>query len=138
MKLSTLIFTLLVSIAVLGSTVLCQEAATETTTKGATTEESASALDVNGETTKEEGAAEAEQPVSEPVEQVPDSKSESAEQEATKSEPVQAGPLIDLFGAQLLSFHLSDDGQSGQIGAEYTNEALAGKKVIGVYFSADW
>jgi hypothetical protein len=51
---------------------------------------------------------------------------------------VQAGPLIDLFGAQLYSFQLSDDGKSGQINAQYTSEALAGKKVIGVYFSADW
>ena len=53
------------------------------------------------------------------------------------SEPFQAGPLIDIFGTTLYSFELLDE-TKGQINAHLTNEALAGKKVIGLYFSADW
>eukprot|EP00980_Cylindrotheca_fusiformis_P028903 scaffold22672_cov141-Cylindrotheca_fusiformis.AAC.6 len=59
------------------------------------------------------------------------------EQQAQESNPVQEGPLIDLFGERLLSFELLDE-TTGRISANYTNEALTGKRVIGLYFSADW
>ena len=62
------------------------------------------------------------------------------EKETPKAEeaPVQqAGPFIDLFGANLLSLKMVDESHA-QIETHLTNEALAGKKVIGVYFSADW
>ena len=52
-------------------------------------------------------------------------------------EPVQAGPLIDLLGTKLYSLKMVDE-TSAEIHEHYTNEALAGKKVIGLYFSADW
>jgi nucleoredoxin len=51
--------------------------------------------------------------------------------------PVQTGPLIDLFGPTLLSLEMIDE-QHAQLTANYTSDGLRGKKVIGVYFSADW
>lgn len=51
--------------------------------------------------------------------------------------PIQSGPLVDLFGEQLLSLKMVDETHA-QLETHYTNEILAGKKVIGVYFSADW
>mmetsp|Transcript_63472 Transcript_63472/g.95825 ORF Transcript_63472/g.95825 Transcript_63472/m.95825 type:complete len:268 (-) Transcript_63472:31-834(-) len=93
------------------SLVVGQEVASE-----AATEESASATDPS--------ATEADAVESDPVENVED-------------EPVQTGPLIDLLGAQLYSMQLVDE-TTAQINAHYTNEALAGKNVIGIYFSADW
>lgn len=58
-------------------------------------------------------------------------------QETAATEPVQSGPLIDLLGTKLQSLEFLDQ-QSAQVKEHYTNEALAGKKVIGLYFSADW
>lgn len=58
-------------------------------------------------------------------------------QQESPVEPVQAGPLIDLLGKKLYSMTLIDE-TSAQIDEHFTNEALAGKKVIGLYFSADW
>jgi thiol-disulfide isomerase/thioredoxin len=55
----------------------------------------------------------------------------------TEDTPVQAGPFIDLFGEKLLSLKMVDESHA-QMETHLTNEALAGKKVIGVYFSADW
>lgn len=51
--------------------------------------------------------------------------------------PKQSGPFIDLFGENLLSLKMVDETHA-QLETHLTNEALAGKKVIGVYFSADW
>jgi thiol-disulfide isomerase/thioredoxin len=56
---------------------------------------------------------------------------------AAKESPVQTGPFIDLLGPTLLSLQMVDD-KSAQLVSHYTNEALAGKKVVGLYFSADW
>jgi nucleoredoxin len=71
---------------------------------------------------------------------VPDEQPESsttAEEEIAEDEPVQSGPFIDLFGTQLYSMEMIDE-TSAQLYANYTNHALAGKKVVGLYFSADW
>ena len=54
-----------------------------------------------------------------------------------KEAPVQTGPFIDLLGESLLSLEMIDEKQA-QLNAHYTNEALSGKKVVGLYFSADW
>lgn len=62
---------------------------------------------------------------------------EKQEEKTQEVAPVQEGPLIDIFGEKLYSFELLDE-TTGQINPHYTNEALAGKKVIGLYFSADW
>ena len=51
--------------------------------------------------------------------------------------PVQSGPFIDLLGPSLLSLEMVD-ASSAQLVAHYTNQALNGKKVVGLYFSADW
>lgn len=87
------------------------------------------------------------EPEPEAVEQVDEpSKVEAdpvAEKEAAASikddedTPVQSGPFIDLLGETLLSLEMIDE-QRAQLNTVYTNEALAGKKVIGLYFSADW
>lgn len=52
-------------------------------------------------------------------------------------EPVQVGPFIDLLGTKLLSLNMVDKTHA-QMELHYTNEVLSGKKVIGLYFSADW
>ena len=51
--------------------------------------------------------------------------------------PAQTGPFVDLFGDVLLSLEMVDETHA-QVHQHYTNEALAGKKVVGLYFSADW
>ena len=51
--------------------------------------------------------------------------------------PVQTGPFIDLFGPTLLSLEMLDETHA-QLQAQYTSDALRGKKFVGVYFSADW
>ena len=51
--------------------------------------------------------------------------------------PSQTGPFVDLFGDVLLSLEMVDETHA-QVHQHYTNEALAGKKVVGLYFSADW
>lgn len=60
-----------------------------------------------------------------------------AEEAQEITEPVQSGPLIDLLGTKLQSLEIIDQ-SSAQVKEHYTNEALSGKKVIGLYFSADW
>lgn len=49
----------------------------------------------------------------------------------------QSGPYIDLLGDVLLSLEMVDESHA-QVHQHYTNEALRGKKVVGLYFSADW
>lgn len=51
--------------------------------------------------------------------------------------PVQSGPFIDLLGERLYSLEMIDESKA-QMHAHYTNEVLRGKKVVGLYFSADW
>lgn len=51
--------------------------------------------------------------------------------------PLQSGPLIDIFGQQLLSLEMVDE-SNAELRPHFTSDALRGKKVIGVYFSADW
>ena len=63
---------------------------------------------------------------------------EVSEQTAdSPSPPVQSGPFFDLFGPTLLSLEMLDETHA-QLTPQYTNDALRGKKVIGLYFSADW
>jgi hypothetical protein len=70
--------------------------------------------------------------------------SEQGEQQATtttttttEAPPTQSGPFIDLFGDVLLSLEMVDETHA-QVHQHYTNEILSGKKVVGLYFSADW
>lgn len=61
----------------------------------------------------------------------------AAETNEEAKEPDQAGPFIDLLGPKLLSLKMVDETHA-QVETHWTNEALNGKKVIGLYFSADW
>ena len=51
--------------------------------------------------------------------------------------PAQSGPFVDILGEVLLSLEMVDETHA-QVHQHYTNEALSGKKVVGLYFSADW
>mmetsp|Transcript_4335 Transcript_4335/g.6618 ORF Transcript_4335/g.6618 Transcript_4335/m.6618 type:complete len:260 (+) Transcript_4335:112-891(+) len=62
---------------------------------------------------------------------------ESSSSKTESTPPAQSGPFIDIFGETLVSLKMVDESHA-QIETHYTNEALAGKKVIGLYFSADW
>lgn len=66
-----------------------------------------------------------------------DEATDETAQETEAAEPVQSGPLIDLLGTKLESLKINGDG-TAQVMEHYTNEALASKKVVGLYFSADW
>jgi hypothetical protein len=62
----------------------------------------------------------------------------SATTNTTQSKPpVQAGPFVDLLGDTLLSLEYLDE-TSAQYKSLNTNDALRGKSVVGLYFSADW
>jgi hypothetical protein len=145
MKFHTLLLALLVSVAFLGSFVLCQEVATETETESipeaATGEDSVHAADPDASTSTGtatatgETASESEQPVAAQAES--ESTDSQGQESSETAEPVQSGPFIDLFGPQLYSMEILDE-TTGQLNAHYTNEILANKKVIGIYFSADW
>jgi len=56
---------------------------------------------------------------------------------AKEEDRVQIGPFIDLFGTKLLSMNMVDETHA-KMDLHDTNEALDGKKVVGIYFSADW
>ena len=51
--------------------------------------------------------------------------------------PIQSGPFIDLLGPTLLSLEMTSE-TTATLNEHLTNDALQGKKVIGLYFSADW
>lgn len=59
------------------------------------------------------------------------------DKKAEPSTPVQSGPFVDIFGPTLLSLEMVDE-KSAKLQPHYTNDALRGKNVVGLYFSADW
>jgi len=61
----------------------------------------------------------------------------ATEEETPAAPVVQSGPFIDLLGDTLLSLQMVSETQA-QVNQHYTNDALSGKKVVGLYFSADW
>jgi len=97
------------------------------------------------ETTEEEeekevesDTAEEEQTKEEEVVDSATTEEEKTEEEVGEEEQVkQTGPFIDLLGETLLSLEMIDDSHA-QMRAHLTNDVLKGKKVIGLYFSADW
>ena len=97
--------------------VVAEAAVDETTTAATTAEESAT----ESNTTEEQ------------TQQPPQDEEEA---QPTPS-PSQTGPFIDLFGEVLLSLEMVDETHA-QVHQHYTNEVLSGKKVVGLYFSADW
>jgi hypothetical protein len=62
---------------------------------------------------------------------------EESAKEESDGPPVQMGPFIDLLGETLLSLEMVDE-RRARLHEIYTNEALSGKTVVGLYFSADW
>lgn len=70
-------------------------------------------------------------------EEMTETEATAEERKATAEPPVQSGPFIDLFGDTLLSLEMIDKGHA-QLHQKLTNEALSEKKVVGLYFSADW
>lgn len=59
---------------------------------------------------------------------------ETASESTTEQIVEQRGPFVDLLGHQLYSLEMIDETQA-QLVPQYTNEALKGKKVVGLYFS---
>jgi hypothetical protein len=49
-----------------------------------------------------------------------------------------SSPFVELFGEKLIYLAPASDGKSVQPQTISTTDALAGKSVVGVYFSADW
>mmetsp|Transcript_19563 Transcript_19563/g.41884 ORF Transcript_19563/g.41884 Transcript_19563/m.41884 type:complete len:358 (+) Transcript_19563:103-1176(+) len=103
-----------------------------------------SADDVDDETAEEPAAPdavpvadEAESDASD-AEEAAGKDSETQQEESEAAAPVvQSGPYVDLLGDMLLSLEMVDEAHA-QVHQHYTNEALSGKKVVGLYFSADW
>ena len=96
--------------------------------------------DVGGETTPDGDAAAA----TTTAEVADDGRSEegvgatSAQESQQAGSPVvQSGPFVDLLGDTLLSLEMIDETKA-QVHQHPTNVALDGKKVVGLYFSADW
>ena len=114
MKLMKVLFVMTAALAAISSIQALQAGAEET---AATTEETVDnvTLDLDGASDSEEGAASTAEPAA----------------------PVQSGPLVDLLGPTLLSLEMIDE-TSAQLQPHYTTDALRGKNVIGLYFSADW
>lgn len=96
----------------------------------AETVEAAATTEVQEETADAHTAAASE-------EEADVSENTAADQTTATAETPQTGPFVDIFGPSLLSLEMLDD-NSAQIKTHPTNEALRGKKVIGLYFSADW
>lgn len=65
-----------------------------------------------------------------------ENKDQAALLEETKKR-IPEGPFVDLLGPSLLSLNMVD-GSHAQLEVQDTSEALRGKSVIGLYFSADW
>lgn len=118
MKLSKLVFLLVVALAAVSVT-QCQDTAVEDETAESATATQAAGLEAEEGGTEDLDAGGA------------------ADDAAEKEHPVQSGPFIDLLGPALYSLEMIDENRA-QIQQQYTNEALAGKNVVGLYFSADW
>jgi hypothetical protein len=74
---------------------------------------------------------------------------EAVEATTTTAPPIEAttarnstrdrpSPFVELFGERLIYLTPTSDGKSVQPQSISTTAALAGKNVVGVYFSADW
>jgi len=106
-----------------------------------TGEEEESEVESNNQEVVEEGGDTAEE-TGEQEDEATERISETASTTGTTAEddtspPLQTGPFVDLLGPQLLSLKMVDETHA-EIEGHYTNDALSGKKVVGLYFSADW
>lgn len=75
------------------------------------------------------------------VDQIPSKASNKVSPEPslsqTTGQAVPAGPFVDLLGPTLLSLQMIDETHA-QINTHSTSDALKGKSVVALYFSADW
>lgn len=82
-----------------------------------------------------------EEAVETPAEATPEATTAATASSTTTKEETaatpQTGPLVDLFGPTLLSLEMVDETHA-KLDTHLTNDALGNKKVIGLYFSADW
>ena len=113
--------------------ILIEDEATETTTD----DDSEIPTNAADSITKTESTKDDAKPVEDDVGAIDDA-SDSKQESQPEVTPVgQVGPYIDLLGDVLLSLEMVDETHA-QVHQHYTNEALSGKKVVGLYFSADW
>ena len=120
MKLSTSLFCALVALLL-------------TSVELASAQEAAVEADVSASSTLTTTAESAKETAASTDEQAADAETKTV----TDNPPVQTGPLIDIFGQKLLSLEMVDE-TTAELREHLTTDALRGKKVIGVYFSADW
>lgn len=139
----TLVWTLLLVLSAVAASQVDEAVVVEETTPTNTTETPLSTKE-EPEATTVDGELEIGEEV--PIDQVP--MDDIAEEKLAATEespidnqvpqtPVQVGPFIDLLGPQLLSLEMLSETQA-QLQPHYTNEVLKDKKVVGLYFSADW
>lgn len=120
MKLSVLLLTLLVFIVAASSEEATPVAANDTNTTTSATNKTAETL-TSTDSAKKDAST----------------NNDTETSAATEKAPVQSGPFIDLLGPTLLSLEMVDETHA-QLASHYTNDALRGKSVVGLYFSADW
>lgn len=113
------------------------EAEAEDPVVDAASDEAAADVDTSATTATESEDVESNASAEETAAPVATESSETEAEAEAEAPVVQSGPFIDIFGDVLLSLEMVDEAHA-QVHQHYTNEALAGKKVVGLYFSADW
>ncbi|KAL3763222.1 hypothetical protein ACHAW5_005489 [Stephanodiscus triporus] len=99
-------------------------------------DEVAATAAIDGETSSESAAVDDER-TAEGGDETTSTDSESTKGSQAISPVVQSGPFVDLLGDLLISLEMIDETKA-QVHQHHTNVALDGKKVVGLYFSADW
>lgn len=130
MKLSHFLFALLACLFASAWTVNCQEVAEATEDVVATAENPESDTLESADTS---ATLEKEGETSEASTQDDATASDEDASSSTDEAPVQSGPFIDLLGPTLLSLERIDETHV-QLKQQYTNDALSGKHVVGLYF----
>lgn len=100
-------------------------------------DEVAATTTADGETSSESAAADDERTAEGGDETTSTDSAESTKGSQAVSPVVQSGPFVDLLGDLLISLEMIDETKA-QVHQHHTNVALDGKKVVGLYFSADW
>lgn len=134
MKFTKLFICLILSLACVAAQEVAEaEATEEAATEGTSSVDDTTAAVADDEQQANESSAPEEPFTNTEGEEVPPP--EKTDDEA--SPELQQGPFIDLLGPTLLSIEMTSP-TSAQLKEELTNDALRGKKVVGLYFSADW
>lgn len=134
MRLSTLVWCFLV---VTTKVVLAQEVAEPETMVGVDVFQETAESSPSPPEPIEEGSAEESPPETSEVESEETPSSPEQADDVSEEAPAQSGPFIDIFGPSLLALEMTGE-NSATLKEMLTNDALQGKKVVGLYFSADW